>query len=86
MAGRCFGLGGLSLVAEILIPAALPSILAGFKIGWAFAWRTLIAAELVFGVAPDRAASAQGLRPTMFDCNSSFSRRALARPSSVEAD
>ena len=51
MAGRCFGLKGLSLVAEILIPAALPSILAGLKIGWAFAWRTLIAAELVFGVS-----------------------------------
>jgi NitT/TauT family transport system permease protein len=51
MAGRCFGLGRLSLVAEILIPAALPSILAGLKIGWAFAWRTLIAAELVFGVS-----------------------------------
>jgi NitT/TauT family transport system permease protein len=51
MAGRCFGLRGLSLVAEILIPAALPSILAGLKIGWAFAWRTLIAAELVFGVS-----------------------------------
>jgi NitT/TauT family transport system permease protein len=51
MAGRCFGLGGLSLVAEILIPAALPSILTGLKIGWAFAWRTLIAAELVFGVS-----------------------------------
>jgi NitT/TauT family transport system permease protein len=51
MAGRCFGLGRLSLVAEILIPAAPPSILAGLKIGWAFAWRTLIAAELVFGVS-----------------------------------
>ncbi|MEA2844933.1 MAG: sulfonate transport system permease protein, partial [Rhodospirillaceae bacterium] len=51
MAGRCFGLKGLSLVDEILIPAALPSILAGLKIGWAFAWRTLIAAELVFGVS-----------------------------------
>ena len=35
----------------ILIPAAFPSILAGLKIGWAFAWRTLIAAELVFGVS-----------------------------------
>jgi len=51
MAGRCVGLRGLSFVAEILIPAALPSILAGLKIGWAFAWRTLIAAELVFGVS-----------------------------------
>lgn len=49
MAGRNYGLKGLRLVLFILIPAALPSILAGLKIGWAFAWRTLIAAELVFG-------------------------------------
>jgi NitT/TauT family transport system permease protein len=33
------------------VPAALPSILSGLKIGWAFAWRTLIAAELVFGAS-----------------------------------
>ncbi|KJK14511.1 ABC transporter permease [Pseudomonas sp. NPDC087612] len=49
MAGRNYGLRGLRLVVHILIPAALPSILSGLKIGWAFAWRTLIAAELVFG-------------------------------------
>ncbi|MBS7598763.1 ABC transporter permease [Pseudomonas sp. RC2C2] len=49
MAGRNYGLRGLRLVVQILIPAALPSILSGLKIGWAFAWRTLIAAELVFG-------------------------------------
>jgi NitT/TauT family transport system permease protein len=51
MVGRNYGLSGLRLVIRILIPAAFPSILAGLKIGWAFAWRTLIAAELVFGVA-----------------------------------
>lgn len=51
MAGRNYGLRGLRYVAGILIPAAFPSILAGLKIGWAFAWRTLIAAELVFGVS-----------------------------------
>ncbi len=51
MVGRNYGLSGLQLVLKILIPAAFPSILAGLKIGWAFAWRTLIAAELVFGVA-----------------------------------
>jgi NitT/TauT family transport system permease protein len=51
MAGRTFGLGGLRFVLKILIPAAFPAILAGLKIGWAFAWRTLIAAELVFGVS-----------------------------------
>ncbi|PTU02256.1 ABC transporter permease, partial [Pseudomonas sp. HMWF031] len=49
MAGRNYGLKGMRFVLFILIPAALPSILAGLKIGWAFAWRTLIAAELVFG-------------------------------------
>ncbi|MBB5393801.1 MULTISPECIES: ABC transporter permease [unclassified Herbaspirillum] len=49
MAGRNYGLHGLPFVLQVLVPAALPSILAGLRIGWAFAWRTLIAAELVFG-------------------------------------
>ncbi len=49
MAGRNYGLSGLRLVLQILVPAALPAIVSGLKIGWAFAWRTLIAAELVFG-------------------------------------
>lgn len=51
MAGRNYGLTGFAHVRQILIPAALPAILSGLKIGWAFAWRTLIAAELVFGAA-----------------------------------
>ena len=51
MAGRNYGLGGLRYVVQILVPAALPAILSGLKIGWAFAWRTLIAAELVFGAS-----------------------------------
>jgi sulfonate transport system permease protein len=51
MVGRNYGLSGLRYVGRILIPAAFPSILTGLKIGWAFAWRTLIAAELVFGVS-----------------------------------
>ena len=51
MVGRNYGLSGIAFVARILVPAAFPSILAGLKIGWAFAWRTLIAAELVFGVS-----------------------------------
>ncbi|MSP49366.1 MAG: ABC transporter permease [Alphaproteobacteria bacterium] len=51
MAGRNYGLSGVRYVVLILIPAAFPSILAGLKIAWAFAWRTLIAAELVFGVS-----------------------------------
>ncbi|MEI8402133.1 MAG: ABC transporter permease [Alcaligenaceae bacterium] len=51
MVGRNYGLTGFAYVRSILIPAAFPSILAGLKMGWAFAWRTLIAAELVFGVS-----------------------------------
>ena len=51
MVGRNYGLRGPRYIAKILIPAAFPSILTGLKIGWAFAWRTLIAAELVFGVS-----------------------------------
>jgi NitT/TauT family transport system permease protein len=51
MAGRNLGLRGLRLVWHILLPSAVPSILTGLRVGWAFAWRTLIAAELVFGVS-----------------------------------
>ncbi|GGY45626.1 ABC transporter permease [Pseudoduganella albidiflava] len=51
MAGRNYGLAGLPFVIQILVPAALPAIVSGLKIGWAFAWRTLIAAELVFGAS-----------------------------------
>jgi len=51
LAGQSFGLRGPRYAFKILIPAAFPAILTGLKIGWAFAWRTLIAAELVFGVS-----------------------------------
>lgn len=51
MAGRNYGLRGPRYVITILIPASLPAILSGLKIGWAFARRTLIAAELVFGAS-----------------------------------
>ena len=51
MVGQNYGLSGVGYVTRILVPGAFPSILAGLKIGWAFAWRTLIAAELVFGVS-----------------------------------
>jgi NitT/TauT family transport system permease protein len=51
LSGRNCGLRGVRYVAYVLAPAAFPAILAGLKIGWAFAWRTLVAAELVFGVS-----------------------------------
>ena len=51
MVGQNYGLSKAGYITRILIPGAFPSILSGLKIGWAFAWRTLIAAELVFGVS-----------------------------------
>ncbi len=51
MAARNLGLHGWRLVVDILLPAALPYIITGLKSAWAFGWRTVVAAELVFGVA-----------------------------------
>lgn len=51
MVGRNYGLRNIPYILKILVPAAFPAILIGLKIGWAFAWRTLIGAELVFGAA-----------------------------------
>lgn len=51
MAGRNAGLKPISYVARVLFPAALPSVISGLKLSWAFGWRTLIAAELVFGAS-----------------------------------
>ena len=49
--GRNIGLSGWRLVSDVLAPAALPYAISGLKTAWAFGWRTIIAAELVFGVA-----------------------------------
>jgi len=51
MVGQNYGLSTPSYITRILVPAAFPHILTGMKVGWAFAWWTLIAAELVFGVS-----------------------------------
>ncbi|MEO8099684.1 MAG: ABC transporter permease subunit [Acidobacteriota bacterium] len=51
MVGHNYGLSPAGYIVRILIPGAFPSILTGLKVGWAFCWRTLIAAELVFGVS-----------------------------------
>lgn len=48
---RNIGLHGARLVKDVFIPAALPHIISGLKTAWAYGWRTIIAAELVFGVA-----------------------------------
>ncbi len=51
MVGRNYGLSLPGYVLRVLVPAAFPSILSGLKVGWAFAWRTLVAAELIFGTS-----------------------------------
>jgi NitT/TauT family transport system permease protein len=49
--GRNVGLSRVRVITDVLAPAALPHAISGLKTAWAFGWRTLIAAELVFGVA-----------------------------------
>jgi sulfonate transport system permease protein len=50
-AGRVLGARGLTLYRRVVLPAALPGFVAGMKQGWAFAWRSLMAAELILIVA-----------------------------------
>ncbi|MDR2862287.1 MAG: ABC transporter permease [Puniceicoccales bacterium] len=45
-AARTMGSGGLHLWRRVLLPAALPVVMSGMKQGWAFAWRSLMAAEI----------------------------------------
>jgi NitT/TauT family transport system permease protein len=45
--GRVLGLSALGRVRYVLLPAALPGYLGGLRQGWAFAWRSLMAAELI---------------------------------------
>ncbi|HEX3034354.1 MAG TPA: ABC transporter permease [Thermodesulfobacteriota bacterium] len=47
-AARTMGARGINLYTKVIIPAALPSIISGFKQGWSFAWRSLMAAELLY--------------------------------------
>jgi NitT/TauT family transport system permease protein len=49
--GRNIGLSSRRLITDVLAPAALPHAISGLKTAWAFGWRTIIAAELIFGVA-----------------------------------
>ncbi len=49
--GRNIGLNPFRLVFGIYIPSSFASILSGIRVGWARAWRGLIAAEMIFGAA-----------------------------------
>src|SRR4029077_12778755 len=48
MAGRNLGASGFRLFWFVLLPASLPYIVSGLKQGWAFAWRSLITAEMLY--------------------------------------
>lgn len=48
-AARIMGARGFSLYKEVVIPAALPTLVSAIKQGWSFGWRALIAAEMMFG-------------------------------------
>ena len=50
-AGRVLGARGLTAYRFVILPAALPSFLTGLKQGWAFAWRSLMACELLVIIA-----------------------------------
>jgi sulfonate transport system permease protein len=45
--GRVMGATGLGLYRHVILPAALPSFVGGLKQGWAFAWRSLMAGEII---------------------------------------
>jgi NitT/TauT family transport system permease protein len=49
--GRVMGAGGFRLYRHVILPAALPAFVSGLKQGWAFAWRSLMAGELIVVVA-----------------------------------
>jgi NitT/TauT family transport system permease protein len=50
-AGRVLGARGFAAYRHVVVPAALPSFVAGLKQGWAFAWRSLLAGELLVIIA-----------------------------------
>lgn len=49
-AGKTMGLRGFALYRYLILPASLPAFVAGLKQGWAFAWRSLMAAELFVAI------------------------------------
>ena len=50
-AGKMMGLRRVSLYRYLILPASLPAFVAGLKQGWAFAWRSLMAGELLVIIA-----------------------------------
>jgi NitT/TauT family transport system permease protein len=49
-AARTLGARGLRIYSAVVLPAALPNIVVGMKLGWSFAWRSLMAGELLYAL------------------------------------
>lgn len=49
-AARNLGARGWQLYPYVILPSALPSIITGMKLGWSFAWRSLLAGELLYAL------------------------------------
>lgn len=49
-AGKNMGASGIQLITNVIIPASFPNLISGFKQGWAYAWRGVISAEVIFAV------------------------------------
>jgi NitT/TauT family transport system permease protein len=60
--GRVMGARGLGLYRHVILPAALPSFVGGLKQGWAFAWRSLMAGELIIKFSGHQPSLGQQLR------------------------
>jgi NitT/TauT family transport system permease protein len=50
-AGRTLGARGFTLFRSVILPSAMPTYIGGLKQGWAFAWRSLMAGELLVAIA-----------------------------------
>lgn len=51
MVAQNLGLNPIQTVRDVLLPAAFPYLLSGLRLAWAFGWRSVVGAEIVFGVA-----------------------------------
>jgi NitT/TauT family transport system permease protein len=52
MAGRAMGARGVFFQRTLVFPACVPQLVTGLRLSWAFAWRSLMAAELIVGGTP----------------------------------
>ena len=66
-AGNVLGARGFTLMRSVILPAALPSYIGGLKQGWAFAWRSLMAGELlvIVGTRPSLGVRMDFAAPTV---------------------